>query len=151
MFRRRASTRTVERGKPSWLTATRTTSKPTGGRPSRAPSSRTWTGWSAGGKWSGDYVEGTSTFEWMEGGFFLLQHVDFERRDGQRIKGVEIIGHERPFGAEPGEEIKSRFYSNTGNTLDYVYELEGAPSRSGAGRRAHQRITGAPLPPTAIP
>ena len=78
------------------------------------------------GKWevSGDYVEGTSTFEWMEGGFFLLQRVDFEGQDGQRIKGIEIIGHERPFGAEPSEEIKSRFYSNTGDTLDYVYELE---------------------------
>jgi hypothetical protein len=27
------------------------------------------------GEWevSGDYVEGTSTFEWMEGGYFLLQ------------------------------------------------------------------------------
>ena len=79
------------------------------------------------GKWevSGGYVEGTSTFEWMEGGFFLLQRVDFEGQDGQRIKGIEIIGHERPLGAEPGEEIKSRFYSNTGDTLDYVYELEG--------------------------
>ena len=79
------------------------------------------------GKWevSGDYVAGTSTFEWMEGCFFLLQRVDFQRQDGQRIKGIEIIGHERPFGAEPSEDIKSRFYSNTGDTLDYVYELEG--------------------------
>ena len=41
------------------------------------------------GKWevSGDHVEGTSTFKWMEGGFFLLQRVDFEGQDGQRIKG----------------------------------------------------------------
>jgi len=69
-------------------------------------------------------VSGTVTFEWMEGGFFLIQHVDLEQY-GQRIKGIEIIGHERPFGAEPSEEIKSRFYSNTGDTLDYVYELEG--------------------------
>jgi hypothetical protein len=68
-------------------------------------------------------VGGRVTFEWMEGGFFLIQHVDLEQY-GQRIKGIEIIGHERPFGSEPGEEIKSRFYSNTGDTLDYVYELE---------------------------
>ena len=59
----------------------------------------------------------------MEGGFFLIQHVDLEQH-GQRIKGIEIIGHERPFGAERSEEIKSRFYSNMGDTLDYVYELE---------------------------
>jgi hypothetical protein len=36
-----------------------------------------------------------------------------------------MIGHERPFGAEPSEEIRSRFYSNTGDTPDYAYELEG--------------------------
>ena len=79
------------------------------------------------GTWnvSGEYLQGTSTFEWMEGGFFLVQRFNFERQDGQRIKGIEIIGHERRFGAEPSEEIKSRVYSNTGDTLDYVYELEG--------------------------
>jgi len=43
----------------------------------------------------------------------------------RRSRASRIIGHERPFGAEPGEDIKSRFYDNTGNTLDYVYELEG--------------------------
>ena len=74
----------------------------------------------------------------MEGDFFLIQNVDLEHH-GQRIKGIEIIGHERPFGAEPSEEIKSRFYSNTGDTLDYVYELEGIPSRSGPERRVPRR------------
>ena len=64
-------------------------------------------------------------FEWLEGGFFLIQHVDLEH-DGRRIRGIEVIGRERPFGAPaPSEEIKSRFYSNEGETLDYVYELEG--------------------------
>src|SRR3712207_5039566 len=79
-------------------------------------------------------VQGRVTFEWMEGGFFLIQHVDLEQH-GQKIKGIEIIGHERQFGVQPSEEIKSRFYSNTGDTLDYVYELEGTPSRSGPERR----------------
>ena len=69
-------------------------------------------------------VEGTARFEWMEGGFFLIQHVDLEQY-GQQIKGVEIVGHPRPFGEPPSEEIRSRFYDNMGNTLDYVYELEG--------------------------
>jgi hypothetical protein len=69
-------------------------------------------------------VSGTVTYEWMESGFFLIQRVDLEQY-GQRITGLEIIGHEKPFGSEPSEEIKSRFYSNTGDTLDYVYELEG--------------------------
>jgi hypothetical protein len=44
-----------------------------------------------------------STYEWMEGGFFLVQRVDLEQY-GQRVKGIEIIGHERPFCAEPGHK-----------------------------------------------
>lgn len=68
--------------------------------------------------------QGTVTYEWMEGHFFLVQHVDLDQY-GQNIKGIEIIGHERGFEAEPSEEIRSRFYDNMGNTLDYVYELDG--------------------------
>jgi hypothetical protein len=69
-------------------------------------------------------ARGTARYEWMDGRFFLIQHVDLEQY-GQRIRGIEIIGHERPFGAETSEDIKSRFYDNMGNTLDYVYELDG--------------------------
>ena len=78
------------------------------------------------GTWqvSGPDIEGEVVYEWMEGGFFLIQHVDFVH-GGNKIKGLEIIGHEQPFGAEPSEEIKSRFYDTVGNTLDYVYEVEG--------------------------
>ncbi len=88
------------------------------------------------GTWemSGD-VHGQVTFEWMEGGFFLIQRVDLGPQDGQRIKGIEIIGHERPFGAEPSEDIRSRFYSNMGDTLDYVYELEGNTLTIWAGEK----------------
>jgi hypothetical protein len=52
---------------------------------------------------------GRVAYEWMKSGFFLIQHVDLEQY-GQRIKGIEIIGHERGFGADPSEDIKSRFY-----------------------------------------
>jgi len=70
-------------------------------------------------------VQGQITYEWMEGGFFLMQHVELQH-DGHTNKGLEIIGRERGFGAtEPGEEIKSRYYDNMGNTFDYVYEMEG--------------------------
>jgi hypothetical protein len=97
------------------------------------------------GTWemSGD-VRGTVDYEWMVGGFFLIQRVDLEQY-GQRIKGIEIIGHEWPFGEEPREEIKSRFYSNTGDTLDYVYELQGDTLTIWGGERgspAYYRIGG---------
>lgn len=69
-------------------------------------------------------AKGQVSYEWMEGGFFLIQHVDLDS-DGRKIKGIEIIGHEQKFGEEPGEEIKTRYYDNMGSTFDYVYELEG--------------------------
>ena len=75
-------------------------------------------------KLSGEAV-GRITYEWLEGGFFLIQHVDIEQ-GGHRIKGIEVIGHERLFGAtEESEDIKSRFYDWEGNTFDYVYEMNG--------------------------
>jgi hypothetical protein len=70
-------------------------------------------------------VQGRVVYEWLEGGFFLLQRVDLRQQDGQPIKGIEIIGHERPFGGEPSPQVKSRFYDSLGNTLDYVDELDG--------------------------
>ena len=79
-------------------------------------------------------AQGKTTYEWMEGGFFLIQHVDLEQY-GQKIKGIEIIGHERQFGAEPSEEIKSRIYDNMDNTLDYVYDLEGDTLTIWAGEK----------------
>jgi hypothetical protein len=70
-------------------------------------------------------IHGHVSFARLEGGFFLLQRIDLNH-GGRPIKGIEIIGHERPFGAEsPSPEITSRVFDNEGNTLDYVYELEG--------------------------
>ena len=70
-------------------------------------------------------AEGTVTYRWMEGGHFLIQEVDLEQY-GERITGIEVIGRERPFGAEKAStDIKSRFYGNKGDTLDYVYEVDG--------------------------
>ena len=69
-------------------------------------------------------AEGTTTYEWMNGGYFLLQHVELEQ-DGHVTKGIEIIGHLRPFGEAPTTDIHSRYYDSNGDTLDYVYELDG--------------------------
>ncbi len=69
-------------------------------------------------------AEGTVTYRWMEGGFFLIQEVDLVQ-NGERVAGMEIIGHLRPFGEPESPSIVSRFYDNLGNTLDYEYELSG--------------------------
>lgn len=77
------------------------------------------------GTWelSGD-TKGTVRYEWMEGGFFLKQQVDL-KLFGRAVKATEIIGHLRPFGEGPSQEVHSRAYDSLGNTLDYVYEMEG--------------------------
>jgi hypothetical protein len=82
------------------------------------------------GTWelSGD-VEGQIKFEWAEGGFFLIQHVDLKsplKYGRHRILGIEVIGHLQRVNEEPTSDIKSRFYSYLdGLTLDYTYELVG--------------------------
>ena len=70
-------------------------------------------------------VRGRVTYEWMEGGFFLIQRVNLLQEDGTESTGMEVIGHERGLGAEPSADVKSRFYGDSGDTLDYTYELEG--------------------------
>jgi hypothetical protein len=71
-------------------------------------------------------AQGEIRFEQMEGGFFLMQHIELEY-GGRKIKGVEVIGHLQFPGEKSTPEIRSRFYSFLdGLTLDYVYELEGS-------------------------
>src|SRR5215208_4524861 len=62
--------------------------------------------------------EGTVTYEWMEGGFFLIQHIDLNQ-----AKGIEIIGHLRPFGEEGSPAYYKGEFSEDGNTLSggWVY------------------------------
>jgi hypothetical protein len=70
-------------------------------------------------------AQGVIRYEWAEGGFFLMQHVDLEY-GGRKIKGVEIIGHLQRVGENASADIHSRFYSFLdGLTLDYVYEIAG--------------------------
>ena len=75
------------------------------------------------GTWqvSGDAV-GQVTYEWMPGGFFVLQRYQLTLF-GHTVDGIEVIGHAQPFGQQPSPDIHSRAYDNTGNTLDYVYDI----------------------------
>jgi hypothetical protein len=66
-------------------------------------------------------AQGTTTYEWAEGGFFLLQHVELGG-----TKGLEVIGHEQRYGESPSADIKSRYYGfGEGETLDYTYQING--------------------------
>ncbi|MBC8035110.1 MAG: hypothetical protein H7Y03_13245 [Chitinophagaceae bacterium] len=62
-----------------------------------------------------DAVKGQSTFEWMEGGNFLVQHINLSE-----AKGIEIIGYD-----EKSNSLKSHYFEgSTGKHLEYTYQLE---------------------------
>ena len=73
------------------------------------------------GKWklSGDDLTGQATYEWMEGGFFLIQHFDLTQ-GGEHHKGVEYIGFD-----ENTQSLKSRLMDIDGSNFSYTYEIEG--------------------------
>lgn len=92
------------------------------------------------GTWriSGD-ATGTVTYRWMEGGFFLVQEGELELF-GHHNTFTEMIGRERPFGGEPSTDIKSRTYTAEGDTLDYVYELDGQTLTIWGGQRGSDSL-----------
>src|SRR4029450_8181816 len=75
------------------------------------------------GSWkvSGE-AEGESSWEWMEGGFFLI-HRGWSRREGGEQKSPQIIGYDRMPGSQPADAISGRLYTSNGDTLAYVCEL----------------------------
>ena len=78
----------------------------------------------------------------MEGGHFLLQHLELEQ-DGEPIRGLEVIGHLRPYGEAPSADVHSRYYDSAGATLDYVYQLDGDTLHIWMGERgAPARFSG---------
>lgn len=95
------------------------------------------------GTWhvSGD-ASGTVTYRWLAGEHFLVQEGELELF-GHSNRFTEIIGRERPFGGEPSADIKSRTYTAEGDTLDYVYEMDGDTLTIRGGQRGSEaRYTG---------
>jgi hypothetical protein len=61
---------------------------------------------------------GTVRYEWMDGGKFLVQHVELVN-DGEVTRGVEYIG------ADKDGRLRSHYFGSDGEILEYVYELDG--------------------------
>ena len=59
-------------------------------------------------------AHGQVSFEWMTGGYFLMQRVNLGGS-----KGVEIIGYDAA-----SNSLKSRYFGNGGEILEYTYEVE---------------------------
>ena len=68
-------------------------------------------------------VTGEVTYEWMEGGFYLVQHVDMNH-GGHHVRGTEYIGWDPEAG-----NLRSYFFGNGAPgpfarvALEYVYEV----------------------------
>jgi hypothetical protein len=67
---------------------------------------------------------GQVTYRWLPGRYFLVQEGQLSLFGHQNVF-TEVIGRLRPFGGEPSHDIASRVYTSEGDTLDYVYELNG--------------------------
>ena len=72
------------------------------------------------GKWkiSGPEVEGEVFYEWMEGGFFMIQH--FEIHQEGVHKGIEYTGYDEETGT-----LRSRLMGTDGSRFTYTYEING--------------------------
>lgn len=64
-------------------------------------------------------ISGQSTFEWLEGGFFLVHRFNLDY-SGRTFKGVEYIGQDEKSG-----HLKTRVFSNQGpDPLEYTWEVD---------------------------
>ena len=99
--------------------------------------------WELKGRESGPVgeIHGRPTFEWMEGGFYLVQHVDIDYI-GRRIVGTEYIGYD-----EEHDNLRSYFFSNEGpgpsgeSPSSRCGRWATTPSRSGVERWALRRAS----------
>ena len=63
---------------------------------------------------------GTIRYSWFEGDAFLVQTVDLVATDGELTRGVEYIGWD-----PESQTLRSHFFGNSGEILEYTYDLSG--------------------------
>ena len=66
-----------------------------------------------------DDLTGEVRYGWMDGGGFLVQHVDLHQA-GEHDRGVEYIGYDEVSG-----ELRSHFFGAGGEILEYTYRIDG--------------------------
>lgn len=69
-------------------------------------------------------VTGRTSYEWLPGGFFIIERVSLIQR-GHPFEGVAVIGQARGWRGAPSPDVVARFYDSEGNSIDAVYELLG--------------------------
>jgi hypothetical protein len=79
-------------------------------------------------------IEGQVRFEWMEGGFFLIQHVDV-RQGARVIKAIEYIGFD-----PVKENLRSHYMDTSGTDFTYFWEIDGEKIRIWLGYRGSENF-----------
>ncbi len=74
------------------------------------------------GTWAidGPNTNGTVRYTWFEGDAFLVQTVDLVATDGEVTRGVEYIGWD-----PESQTLRSHYFVNSGEILEYTYDLSG--------------------------
>lgn len=67
-----------------------------------------------------DNVNGTTTFEWLPGGFFLQQRIRLNFA-GYEVQGLELIGYDPLTGTFPS----TVFANMAGTPIPYRWEIQG--------------------------
>jgi len=75
--------------------------------------------------------QGHVTYRWMEGGRFLVQDVDLAGDGDGATKGVEYIGFDTDTGT-----LRSHFFGQSGEILEYTYDVAGDTLRIWFGDRS---------------
>jgi hypothetical protein len=93
------------------------------------------------GTWelSGD-VGGTVTYEWMEGGFFLIQHIDL----GEEAKGMEIMSALGSWDRSRAQTSRAASTATPATPSTTPTNSKETPSRSGSGTGDRPPTTRAP-------
>ena len=78
------------------------------------------------GKWkiSGG-TQGECSYEWMDGGHFLIQRGTVTMPGGGETTWMQVIGFERGMDGQSGELPVGRLFTTAGDTLTYVSESNG--------------------------
>lgn len=66
---------------------------------------------------TGEVIHGQALFEWMEGNFFLIQHIDLIQA-GVEVKAIEYIGYDAP-----SKTLRSHYFDITGSIFENVWEI----------------------------
>jgi hypothetical protein len=83
-------------------------------------------------------ITGTDTYEWLEGGFFMIHHVDV-MMGVQKVKAIEIVSHDHA-----SNKYFPNSFDNQGNMGNYQMELQEVYGQS------RERLSGLQFGSTTI-